>query len=63
MVSLSTKQKVQGTKHKPNTRPANDSEMGEIIPGVDPREKMAGDYWTKGVNFETVTKWQTASSS
>lgn len=33
--------------------------MGEIIPGVDPREKMASDYWTKGVHFETVTKWQT----
>lgn len=32
--------------------------MGEIIPGVDPREKMASDYWTKGVHFETVTKWQ-----
>lgn len=37
----------------------NDREMGEIIPGVDPREKMATDYWTKGVHFETVTKWQT----
>lgn len=32
--------------------------MGEIIPGVDPREKMTGDYRTKGVHFETVTKWQ-----
>lgn len=35
--------------------------MGEIIPGVDPREKMACDYWTKGTHFETVTKWQTGS--
>lgn len=33
--------------------------MGEIILGVDPREKTAGDYRTKGVHFETVTKWQT----
>lgn len=33
--------------------------MGEIIPGVDPREKMASDYGTKGVHSETVTKWQT----
>lgn len=33
--------------------------MGEIILGVDPREKTASDYWTKGVHFETVTKWQT----
>lgn len=32
--------------------------MGEIIPGVDPREKMAGDYWTKGVRFKTAPKWQ-----
>lgn len=37
--------------------------MGEIILGVDPREKMASDYWTKGVHFETVTKWQTLCGS
>lgn len=36
--------------------------MGEIILGVDPREKMASDYWTKGVHSETVTKWQTVCS-
>lgn len=33
--------------------------MGEIIPGVDPREKMAADYWTKTAHFQTVAKWQT----
>lgn len=37
--------------------------MGEIIPGVDPREKMASDYWTKGVHFKTVTKWQPGTDS
>lgn len=37
--------------------------MGEIILWVDPREKMASDYWTKGVHFETVTKWQTLCRS
>lgn len=57
MVSLSTKQKVQGTKHT-----LNDREMGEIIPGVDPREKMAADYWTKMVHSQTVAKWQTLLS-
>lgn len=30
--------------------------MGEIILGVDPREKMASDYWTKGVHFENCHK-------
>lgn len=59
MVSLSTKQKVPRTKHKLIPGTPNDREMGEIILWVDPREKMASDYWTKGVHFETATKWQT----
>lgn len=37
------------------------TEMGEMIPEVDPREKMVGDSRTRGAHIKTVTKWQTAS--
>lgn len=39
---LALNKRYREQKHK-----LNDREMGEIIPGVDPREKMAADYWTK----------------